>query len=669
MIYAYAALGIWISLTLITGAKLQEKRIMKCLAFSGALFCLEYYISSIILLWLNLFQVKHVLFVMGSVSCICLIYLWRKGLLCIRNVVFEIKKDVILIVLVFMGILLISGKSEDIRTSADMGMYFQHTIRLMQDDNAGSLEIKEMGEISDEVDEGIYSQFDLLAGVKAVGDKVAYHAVPTWTALAALFGKIGGIKFIAQVLTLFYILASCALYFAAENLTSWPQGKFLTFPLFSFAPLMIYLSKCTLSEMAFIALFVIGVWLLTEKSEYMQYLSISFLGLLGFVHFSAFMYIPVFWLVLFIISIYKNNLIWAKVNVGQTILFVISLLYTYFVSREYVTYQLTMRLSFISNNGGVLVLVIAAGAVLLVILQILGSYFRYKGRITQNMVEWLNDKLNIFIYICVIILVLGTILQGYRLCFTDKYAVGGGTWNLRAHYGGQGLVALSHLNISTMLMATGYVLLPVIFYQILKKLKKIQIEDKGIFLIILYTMALYTFIVPDTPNNYYASRYFAMVLVPMFSLLLVRIIHTKRMFLIAMGIGWLVCIPFDIALYNAIPFGGQMELLEDVLDTIEPEGVVLVPEANDELNLFVNSLRILNDCWVYSYNNKDEVLEYYRDEDIPVYLVSGTKNAELEGNLVWLKEYTIYTSMSKMGGLYPMSIAHNTVRYYIYQLK
>ncbi len=638
---------------LLTQLVAYNMRTLKQCVISWMLFIAQYYVFSIIFLWLDRFEVRHILIVIAGldfIACFC----WRKNIFSkIRHMHIVLpKKDLILIGVLILMVPFLFVKSEDIRSSSDMGMYFEWMIKLTGDNTEVSRTLNEIGIVSKDVDEGVYRIQEQLNGIYVRdeldnGEKIyEYHSLPTWVTMMALFAKLFGIYNAAQVLTLFYILAVLCCYFACENIGKISRSKYLSILIFGLSPIIMYIAKCTLTEIAYINLLLFSVYCLSEKDRKIKYLSSVGFGLLGFIHISSYMYIFAIYFILLYIAICKKKKEYGIINIINIIMFITSLFYANFISRFYTEAQL-MRLYFLGNNLKEIMqwlLFILVGCIIIQIIELLLS-----ENVLDKLIILLNRIVPAGLITLEIIIIIGCIIQGYYLGFTEKYISGGGTWHLRSEYANQGIHSLSYLNIVNILRATSYVWIPIIFiYNICRKNKKNIIENALLFGL-FYSMFIYTYIQIDTPTNYYASRYLAMTIVPLVTLVSATIFDKKKIYVALSGWCLIYSLRYD---YNFIfrgSFAGQYQMLKDTIAQIPYGAVVVVLDQNNSLNqILVNNLREINANLVYEYNNMDELETYYSDQ--PLFIISSGTLAE-EEHLLLYKSYEITGNLSgKKGG-------------------
>jgi len=190
---------------------------------------------------------------------------------------------------------------------------------------------------------------------------------------------------------------------------------------------------------------------------------------------------------------------------------------------------------------------------------------------------------SILIRIWTIAIILFTGYRGYQLGWTTKYIpeeiIEFSAWTDRLWYANQGFQSLLHLNIFSIILASAIIVVPVIFYVFLFRPQ--LITDNPIIILISYcvllVISIYTFVRFDTPNNYYASRYFIPVLLPMVILLFSYLLKKLRSRVLTI-IAILSVISFNFYyiffMFQNPERTGRVELVEEIADFV-PRGSLI----------------------------------------------------------------------------------------------
>lgn len=653
-----------------------ERRIVKILTNTFIFFNAFYILISSVLLWLDYFSIKNALFIYGASTLIILLVIFI-GNHDVKNLIgkidFDISREIIVLFILILLLPIVAIKSEDIRSNSDMGIYFERTAVLMSENTKHIREIEEYNTDSAKIQEGINDLQKEHLGLYSKDDSsiFEYHSSPTWVTLMALFGKMFGIYNANQVLTYIYILAILSLYFSIENMAVYKLNKFYAVLLFGCSPVIVYLTKSTYTELSFIFLLFSFMFWITEQDNVQRILSSVLIGLLGFIHVSMFIYFPIFTVSLLLISLYKKDWRMGIVNLIQMLLFLVSLFYMYYVSEIYTAEQLS-RISKNMSTLGIIFIFIVIG-MCFIILQVTAIVImkRYKYLLAR-LVKGLNFLMNVMIKLSIILVLIFIIIEGYWLGFTEKYIEGSGSWHLRTEYANKGWSSIIHLNIISILMICSYICLPILFWILLKKGKVINYIYKVIALCLLYSILVFTVVQIDTPSNYYVSRYYSIVLLPLCIYMITYISKSKKMFISICLVVISTSLPFDLVQASSGAFKGQYNILQDVQCIIPNESIVWMNSGKSNMNLNViltNNLREINDISVYNYSNIEEMI-YLETNNTPMFIISEYELDEFKDYVKLKKEYSLYGNTSSGGVVYPLSIepVSNMVMY-IYQLQ
>lgn len=660
---------IFIFLWMITFNK--NKKLLKHITFVLSMYTMQYFIVSIVFLFFNKFRINYIIISCFIVNVIFFVLRRKKVKAALKSIDLNIKTDIYQIIFIIIAVLLSLNKSQDIRTISDMGIYFERSVVLSGNNTSSIQELTEYGEISDSVDNGLYRLQDELIGLYKFNDNTdntsyyfEYHSLPTWVTFMALFGRIFGLFNAPHVLTWFYVLASMCLYYLIENISKNKLNKFFSIALFSFSPVILYLSKTTLTEMSFLMLLFTGILFLSEKDIFASICGGIAIGLLGFVHISMFMYIPIFFVSLFLIFFFFMWRGYAIANIIQCLMYMFSLPYAYKVSSIYTSQQLSRFGSYFSTSQIIYIFILLN--LVFIGIQVAGIALVNRKELYYRIKHWLTLFLNKASIVGLIIILLGTVYEAYCLGFTGKYSRGDGSWWMRSVYAGKGFSSLIHINFVSIIMATSFICIPIIIiWQFLKTEKSIL--EKIVYLVILYSWAIYTFLQVDTPSNYYASRYYAIILVPAVILFMSLIIKKEKYTLGIIAVTIIINIPFNMHHLQVIAFDGQHNLYKEVTERIAEGSIVFLPEGTSQLNsILTNNLRMMNGNKVYNLENIDEVMSFYDKKD-NFYIISEVP-LEFNGwELIFEKDFALYGNISTGGIPYPVKMnSYGMVSCYIY---
>lgn len=649
----------------------QEMNLIKHFLEANNLFCIQYLIFSCGFLVCDAFAVWKAL------TCVFVFSITLFFVLTVRKAkrkTWENKrcsKQELVLLLVTIGLIVpfIYITTEDVAADTDQGGYFLHTCILMEEKSKEIHSLQEIGRISDEVDEGVRELLnDLTCYYHEEQEDVFYiFSLSSWCSYTALFGKMFGLWNSMKGVNYLYILLIYNLFYVCRRNGIRQCNVYLYIVMFALSPLLLYIGKAGLSEVATLYLVALGLHYLFEEKVIFAVISGICIGLIGYVHISIYAYMPIITGISLLESTRKKKLIWF--NMIQLLMFGFSIWYAYkispvYVKKQYLRFTLNERLNYF-----VVFLLIDIMAIACVLIQIYIS--RHPNSPVCRLRNMIYDnfrKISMGIWG---IIAVSTIYYAYFICFTNRFSiedgVDAGTWNLRREYINKGISAVSHLNIVNIARAVGIIGI-LVFIGIPFLNRELSETAKTFYYIALYGMILWTVLQMDTPSNYYCSRYFVPVLIPMIVLAVVFAVKSKNWCIYIMLVAMLYHHHFWPAFLKGGPKVGQYELLQDALNIIPENAVVFCNPESHMINArLAGNLRVLNGNQVYSLNNIDEVLHFYQNDS--AYIIS--ENA-LENGGDLIKSHT-YSSQYSFGngknGTYDTDVGAYEIPLYIYKIQ
>lgn len=648
----------------------REMNPLKHMLEANNLFCIQYLIFSCCFLFFESFAVWKSLICVLAFSVILMFVLMLKRVSRKRWHYVKISRQeiVLILVTVFMVLPFIYITSEDISADTDQGTYFLHTSILMEEKSKEIHSLQEIGKFSGQVDKGIRELLeDLPIYYHEDNEDVYYiHALNSWCSYSALFGKMFGIWNCMKAVNFLYILLVFNLFYVCSKYATSEWNLYLYLFMFALSPPLLYIGKAGLSEIAVLYLVTAGLHFIIEDGAFLSVMGGIYLGLIGFTHISVYAYIPAIAGIALFESVRRKKIAWF--NITQLLMYSFSIWYAYKISPIYVKKQY-MRFTMHGKIDYLVIfafinLVVAAG----IIIQV---YVIWKSnKLVGKIREIIYANYRIISVIVWGIVFLSSIYYTYYMCFTDKFSIGegvdAGTWELRSEYINTGISAVSHLNIVNIFRAVGMIGM-LVFIAIPFLRDKLSGFEISFYYLALYAVVIWTVLQMDTPSNYYCSRYFVPILIPMIVLTVVSVLKSKN---------WCICFVMIVILYNhhfwpaflmGAPKFGQYELLQDTLEIIPENAVVCCNPESHMINArLTGNLRVLNDNEVYSLKNLDEILSYYSTDY--VYVIS---ECELEVNGELLKDKT-YLSQYSFGngrnGTYDTKVGTYEIPLYIYKV-
>lgn len=646
--------------------------VMKVFIEANNLFCVQYFLFSCFFIFIEKFSVLKPLIAILFFDSFTLILLKVKKITQSKVIYSISKNEWIMLTLSILAIPLIYITAEDIGTISDQGTYFLYSTVYMEEKSNSIHTLEEMGVISENVDEGLRElQNELLIYYHEDGEDYYYlHALGTWCSLLALFGKMFGIWNCMKAVNYLYLLIVWNMLYLCQKIAANKNNIYMAWGMFAFSPLILYIGKAGLAEAAILLLFLVGLRYILENKKIFYLLAGINIGLIGFIHISMVMYMPIVTFIAALESVKRSKKNIAIFNTIQLMMFGVSLWYIYkistiYVEKQYSRFTLQEKLNYTTIFIGIDILV-----VLLIIYQI-KVYQNEKDFMLSFVRENLYKYFKLIAFIALTAIICRTIYYAYFLCFTDKFAIvdgyDAGTWNLRSRYVNTGLTAISYLNIVNIARATGVIGLFV--FLILPFINK-NITERSItfYYMGLYGIIIYTVLMMDTPSNYYSSRYFVPFVVPMIVISLISAVESKSWSIYILMLALLFNRYYWPAFLRGGPQVGQYELLQDAIATIPNNAIVFCNPESQTTNVRLTAgLRILNDNEVYNLKNYVEVMDYYSGLDS--YIISETKIEQYHEPVL----YNVYLSQYSFGngpnGSYDTNVGTYQIPLFIYKME
>ncbi len=320
----------------------------------------------------------------------------------LKNMQWNIERNIIPLAICIVMLPFIWGKFEIYGMGQDEGVYQTQAIAFMEGNTNLQHEIESYHKVSTEKREeylriiqrklvGFYLYDESLPTMDAenkIGDTSGfYHGVPTFSAILALWGKIAGMKNMADIQTILYFCSVFLIYYVAGNLGLGKLYQCIGTIIYAASPMVIWVSKATLTEMMLVCLMDMFLYYLSEKDNKCFILAspipiIAF----SFFHITIYTVIPAIALLYFILYFYGRKEEYLIANIIVLIAFaagihmMVRVAATYsFVYNFMPLYQL---IGFINEENILAILI--SGSVAGVLVNIILYIIMKKGALTVN---------------------------------------------------------------------------------------------------------------------------------------------------------------------------------------------------------------------------------------------------------------------------------------------
>ena len=299
---------------------------VRWLCISAVCCFIEYLLVSAVLFWVDGFTIIGTLIAQALLNAGVLAAIWifadgKRSLF--QGISWNLEDDRIPIALAVVALLLSAGHFGYFGMGQDEGVYQTKAIDLMNGytkrvyrfEETEKLETQEQKDLflnatrNDLV--GLYSAdsheirgealklppvFVQDISDKAQDNEAIYHGLPTYPALLALFGVLGGsYARMMDAQTVFYILSILLLWFASVNLGLKRGACAFVCLLFMLSPQMVWLSKSSLTEMTLALIMCMFLYLITENTyKERRWWAAFMVSAFSCVHISIYVMYPLF---------------------------------------------------------------------------------------------------------------------------------------------------------------------------------------------------------------------------------------------------------------------------------------------------------------------------------------------------------------------------------------
>lgn len=223
---------------------------------------------------------------------------------------FSMKDMLIPLVVCIVSLPFVSVKNEIFGMGQDEGVYQIQALNFMYDDNARQKDIEEYHLLEDAEDKAFFeSRIKALGGYDIQHEDYPetvydydvspvsgiFHGIPTYTAMLAMWGELFGAEDMADIETVFYIMAIFLVYYVCRNLRLKSSSRICACVLTALSPVVLWVAKSTLTEMFLAVILLTFMYIITDDAHPKQkWLSIIPAAAFGCYHVSVFTMLPLF---------------------------------------------------------------------------------------------------------------------------------------------------------------------------------------------------------------------------------------------------------------------------------------------------------------------------------------------------------------------------------------
>lgn len=586
-------------IAMLIGIMLYYKKvnIVKALMISVFLYFSEFVVVSGFFFWIDLFKFKFVLPVILIINSIIIVLL-RKNYKDI-HIDYNIKQYIVPLLIICCIIPVTASKFELHGMGQDEGVYQIKAIALMTGNSKRQLDFAEYEKLNDEnlKEEYRYIVKNRLAGFdnydwekptlskdNELSDVSGiFHGIPTFPALLALWGKIFGMKNMQGIQSIFLFLSILFVWFIGENLKLKVQSKLLSTLIFAISPVVLWVSKSSLSEM-FLALIVCSwiYYLTEEKDKNSVYFSALSIVIFSFYHVTIYTMMPIIigvYIIRYLFTTDKKEILSGQFAIigfmmGYTMMMFTSPTYTSNNTRKPIEKFLPM----ITDSMLLPIIYIVSIFTIIVLFLLYILYNKKLIYISKKKLEKYLPKINVTLIILIVIKIV-------------KSAISYGKENNSM------LIALKNINIMGYVWASGILLIPIILYFITFKINNILWEKQKcvLYVMFLYCILIYSAVLrTDLKYYYYYSRYL-IPYIPIITLLcsiFINNINKKIIYILCVVIAC-IYMPFNYVLSNQLDDTRmRWEILNEITEDITDKDIVLIEDGSDEFRSIIQTLAL-----------------------------------------------------------------------------
>ena len=442
----------------------------------------------------------------------------------------------ILLGLAIIAIPLASPGYQVMTMGSDAGVYLNHALQLERD----GTRFPSLGIAPDQLPSNLRERYltdnfaaqggrpVLVEGLKVrPGSTPAleFHALPAWPVLMSVSGRLLGIEHVQSVTVLVLLTLGALVFLVLRTLTANAFVALSGAVAMMLLPVVVYFSRYPTVELVLAMLCVGMVYAFTTGIRHAGIVAGMLFTAYALVHLSSF--------ILLVIACGAAPFVAAVLDPGgrrQLCAFLLAsgtgqlfaMLYARAVSPGYTSDLLS--LSFGTYRNGLFVI---GGLALLAIALAAACYPRRESRMADRFQPWLGAwlleprRFSLLSRLAVVGVCALWFYQAYMLGWTHDLVGTVGSesaWGERDRYAAHGFASLQHL--SAVNLARSVMTLPLIVLLVYGLLWPTQVHRRGlgarcVFLAALASLGIYSVIVKDVPFNFYGSRYFLPLAVPL----------------------------------------------------------------------------------------------------------------------------------------------------------
>ena len=512
-----------------------------------------------------------------------------------------------------------------------------------------------------EENEALLKLLDADASLDAADADAVYHGIPTYPALLALFGVIGGdYARMMDVQTLLYALGVLLLWFTAENMGFRRGARALTCVLCLLSPEWVWLSKSSLVELLLAVILLLFLFFLTDDSAPgRRWWSVFAVAVYAISHITICVSAFFFWGLYCLLYLYSRERQYLRAAAVTMLLYIAGYTAMVILTPRYALRNATRPMGFEPDASG-RVYVILMGCGLIALLAVF-------------LMPWLGRRARLYRFVRS--RALGGLFR-WALALTVAAALG-----LAALEASKGDVseAIVHSGMYVFMWLTGLFAIPVSVVFLLRRRSRMfgDVKTLALAFFFLYGLAAVACLLcRNVKYCYYYARYFGPyvpVVCLMFGYALRR--TSGKTVAAAMLAGALAMAPFDgVLLLQRDDTFCSFRAVEEIAGTVDgDDAAVVFSVKNDAGRLFYLPVRAMTgvDCYP-SEEDIDAQMTRLAVDHGPVFLVTAEKmtnsaHCVLERSLTETRSLDDDVSNRVRLCPLPLGFKQHKSKYYIYR--
>lgn|GEM_PF-3371248 len=542
----------------------KRNEIFKLLILSISLYFCLFIVMSGVLFIFDIFSLLRIQVLCCIIELIFILTLYLVFDYKKINMYCDLKTNVFPIIFSGIAILFCFNTFDYYGMGQDQGGYQAKAIDFVYDRNENQIDFEEYWKLPDRFQKEFEEKIKTIPGLynydlsyptmsetaRKSPVSAIYHGIQTFPAILALWGDIFGVSNIQGIQILFLICCIFILNYILVNIMAKNSTIILGLSLFTFSPMIIWVTRSALTELLFALFILMFIFYLTDRQNInKKYLSAIPIISLSFFHISIFTIIPMIAFIYIIMYILTKERQYIIINIIMSFGFMIGFTSMFYISPEYTYGNISrMYIGNIITKDNIKYLGIIMGLVIILTCIFLNFIRNIKFREKFNI-----NKILLFSLTTAIISSLFIIgINFYKISFGFSEAE---IPNLSLYYGEGLKQTFSHISLISYMYSTSILILPIILIYLLVKPSFMLKSNENFLFSVMFVyciLLLSAFFRKEVQYYYYYSRY----LVPYISVIVIigAVILNKfsnKLNYLLITISLLVMFPFNYSLITS----------------------------------------------------------------------------------------------------------------------